>query len=338
MKRNSFSILFIILCVHIFGFYSCTNSETNTTKRSIELTNHLIQNNIRVSYEYALYVPEEYWFMKGIPAQEFITQLYKKTAEGSVPVYLPLSNTPYPPHDAKLYFSKQENGTYGIPIEEITNIVFTEEWILDTALFLMKKRVVEYSLVRQQTKETAEGKKEHIKTLVATYRFPNQIEKSFSDLQALGTDITYEVPLDNPIVSDWLDQISVPHVVKVVLDKILEGTQPTYSFMIRDSLIELSNKEVREKLGEQIFSEVYYNEESNQEEIISDTLSIDYSECKGFAFIEDWFIDENTMCIYKKISGIAPVREYAKILDQEDYELVRTIPCLTFFSDYSHTK
>ena len=336
MKKISFSILSVIIFTSIF--IACNNSKTKQSQDNTVLTNHLVQNNIRVSYEYALYVPEEYWFMKGIPAQEFITQLYKKTAEGSVPVYLPLSNTPYPPHDAKLYFSKQENGSYGIPIEEITNIVFTEEWILDTALFLMEKRVVEYSLVRQQTKETAEGKTEHVKTLIATYRFPDQTAKSFSDLQALDSDITYEVPLDNPIVSDWLEQIPVPHVVQVILDKILDGTQPTYSFMVRDTLIELTNKEVREKLGEQIYSEVYYDEETNQEEIISDTLSIDYSECKGFAFIEDWFIDTNTMCIYKKVSGIAPVREYAKILDQEDYELVRTIPCLTFFSDYSLTK
>ena len=334
MKKIYFAYIYCCILILI----SCTGTDSTTQKSTTNLTNHLVQNTIHISYEYDLYVPQEYWFMKGISAQEFITNLYKKTAEGTVPVYLPLSNTPYPPEDAQLYFTKQENGKYGIPIEEVTNIVFTEEWILDTAQFLMEKRVVEYSLVRQQTKEVENGKKEHIKTLIATYKYPHVSKKTHTDLQLLTTDVTYEVPLDNPIVADWLDQIPVPHVVQVVLDKITDGTQPTYSFMVRDSLIELSNKEVREKLGEQIYSATYYDEETNQEEFFSDTLSIDYSECKGFAFIEDWFIDESNMQIYKKVSGIAPVREYAKILDQEDYELVRTIPCLTFFSNYVYKK
>lgn len=318
----------VILCLGLF-ILACGGNRTHTSKT--EGVNHLIQNTVAIGYEYAFYVPEDYWFFKGIPQSDFIAKIYEKSRAGAIPMYYPRTNQVYPTDQVQIYFS-DENNSFAIPQSQISHLVFYEEWFLDTLAFVMKKRVLDYSLVRTEEKPTQNGESELVKSLIATYKFPEQTQKKPSELTPIAQGVTYEVPLTNPIIEDWLHAISIPHVVHVILDKILSGTVPVYSFMVRDSLIELSTEEVRERLGEETYTMVYHTQETGEEEIISHTTAIDYSEIVGFVFIEDWYIDETTMKLYKFVQGIAPVREYAKIFDQDDYELVRTIPCVVFFS------
>jgi hypothetical protein len=327
-------IYIYLFCIGLSGFIlsSCSHKHTSSCyESSKQLTNHLVQNTVEVGYEYQLYVPQDYWFLKGIDGAWFMRNVYAKSANNELNMFYPVSQQTYPLEQAQLYFSQQADGLYYIPIDEITDIVFTESWIVDTAVFKMEKYVTDYSLVRKQIKKEADGSSETVKTLVATYRFPKQAIPPISKLVLLGTDITYEVPFDNPIVEGWIENIPVKHAVKVIVDKILQGNIPVYSFMVRDTLVELTPQEVRERLGEVTYTGEFFDEKTGEEEITEHTVPIDYSEIKGFAFIEDWYVDTTTMAVYKIVKGIAPVREYAKMLDSESYEMVRTIPCMVFF-------
>ena len=324
-------IKYISICCFAASIVSCGGTRTQTEVSGLQ--NHLVQNTVKIGYEYDMYVPEEYWFFKGLDNTNFIQDLYKKTREGNLNIFYPLTNETYPKDEVKMFFSDNKSVTNRIPKEDIKHLVFNEEWFLDTSKFVMKKNVLDYSLVRVQLKETDTDTSELVKSLVASYRFNNTASSKNRELTPLAKNLAYEVSLTNPIIEEWLDYISVKHVVQVIIDKITSGTVPVYSFMVKDTLIELPIEDVKERLGEHTYSIEFYNEETGEEELIEQTTPIDYSEITGIVFIEDWYIDQSTMKIHKKVKGIAPVREYAKVLDQDDYELVRTIPCVVYFKE-----
>ncbi|MFO7868573.1 MAG: hypothetical protein R6U95_04645 [Bacteroidales bacterium] len=332
--NNFFSnklLVSIVSAIVLAVTFSC-DSDSDLAAEDDSLQNHLIQPSVELLYEYNLHVPQEYWFMKGFSYKDFLQTLLHKTVDESVQAYYPFTQTVYSKDDIASSLS-YTNNTFD-DLHTITHLVFNEEWKFDTAHNIMRKQVQEYSIVKIH--KTEDSVQEVKKTLLASYRFDEQnVDTTKSHIKLLGSDITYEVPFDDQIMEDSFDNFPVSHVTRVMVDEILSGNQPVYVFTMRDSLVELSQKEVRESLGERIQKMDYLNENTGKYEEMQDTLSIDYSEIKGFVFIEDWYVNTQNMYIYKKVKGYAPVREFSKKLDDDYYELVRTIPCFIYLSDTS---
>ncbi|MDA3882601.1 MAG: hypothetical protein PF481_04915 [Bacteroidales bacterium] len=321
--------LFICLIGIIAFAFSCSSEQTQNDDTNMH--NHLIQPTVELTYEYNMYVPQEYWFMKGIDGESFISKLFKKTAQGELTAFYPFTTTAYPEGQAAMTFSQESQSA--VPVSEMTHLVFDEEWAFDSAQNKMIKKVKNYSLVRSQ--KTQDSITEIKKTLLATYNCDEaeQIDTNDSHVVLLGTNIAYEVAFDNQIFKNSFDNFPTSHVVQVLTDNILSGKHSVYVFTSRDPLQKMTPQEVRESLGEEIKESEYYFEDSDSLLTEYDTVRMDYSEIKGFAFIEDWYINTNNMSIYKIVKGYAPVREYPKMLEEDYYELVRTIPCLLLLSD-----
>lgn len=323
--------IYICLTSIVALFFSCSSEQTQ--KNEADMSNHLIQPTVELTYEYNMYVPQEYWFMKGIDGKSFISQLFEKTAQGGVTAFYPFTTTVYPEGQAAMTFSQESQSA--VPVTEITHLVFDEEWAFDSTLNKMLKKVKNYSLVRSQ--KVQDSVTEIKKTLLATYNCDEavQIDTNDSHIVLLESDIAYEVAFDNQIFKNSFDNFPTSHVVKVLIDNLLSEKHSVYVFTSREPLQKMTAREVRESLGEEIKESEYYFEGSDSDSLLTeyDTVRMDYSEIKGFAFIEDWYVNTNNMSIYKIVKGYAPVREYPKMLEEDYYELVRTIPCLLFLSD-----
>lgn len=315
MKR--LFLLAIIIC----GLVACN---TKSSKTDTELKNDLIAPKSCITYEQDLRVPEEYFFFKSIKIDDFLF-LFKKKGKDVV-LYQPLSST----DTCDKQTISDILGT--INSSEFHTILFDEEWALDTAKFIMKKKVNSYSFVRQFNRTTADGETIPTKSVATTLRFDGNItDITTKGCKLLETNVAYEVPFNNEENPEFLDRIQIHHVAKTILDKALCGNVKSYSFAYRDTLLLREQDEVKESLGE---GTICYTNEDEVGNI--DTLCVeqkaDVQEITGLAFIEDWYINEKTMEIVKIVKGIAPVRTYYHFVDNSEPELVKSIPFVMYLN------
>lgn len=325
-------IYFLIILIVSF-FWSCNNSEKSSDNPKAH-TNHLLPSTVSITYEQSMIVPEEYWFFKGIDFTKLVDEIQKKTISGKLQAFFPLTTIPLTKQDITDKFSNPEN----FKIPEIKYLVFDEEWDLDTSEFVMKKKVNGYTLIREYVRNSRLQTEELTKSMIARYDFSKNPDKKFSSLQLLAKDVAYEVALKNENNPEWLENIQVKHVINVLLSKALSKNTQAYSFMIRDSLTPLTKADLKLRLGEETQSYVNTDEATGEQDTITIDKKIEPSEITGVVFIEDWYIDYNTMQIFKDVKGIGLVREYMKFLDENQPELAKTIPFVMYVSNHQKGK
>lgn len=319
---------------------SCSDKKDDVpaTCTDIEIKNDLVQKNVQIQYEYEFKIPEDLWFFKGFNYGIFIKQICENTAKEKIKAYAPLSNIPLTKEEITEYFIGIADLTPPIPQYEYTGLVFDEEWILDTAKFIMKKKVRSYTLIREYERKMADGESGTVKSLVAKYDFSNNPEKEISGLKLLEKDVTTVVPFNNSDNPEFYNNILVNYTVEVIIDYMLKTKTPAYSFMFRDSVKAIPQADIALRLGQETVKEVVIDEESGETDTVLIDRKIELSEIIGFAFIEDWYLDEETMQIYKEVKAIAPVRQYTKIMSNGEYDTGTSIPFCMYFSNYSPEK
>jgi hypothetical protein len=74
----------------------------------------------------------------------------------------------------------------------------------------------------------------------------------------------------------------------------------------------------------------------NQKTEKFDTLRInakmDLDEIRSLIFVEDWYIDWNTLAIYKTVKSVAPVRVYTSSHNGEEDEIEKKIAFIVHFN------
>ncbi len=274
-------------------------------------------------YEHALEVPYGYFFFKGFGGQLFVENVIAQSVKDSLTAYYPFSAVAYTPAEVQERIQSVKN--------EISYIIFDEDWQLDTTKFEMRKYVRSYTLMREY-----QHYNDTVKTPIATFS-QQTLNVPFENLTLLARNVAYEVPLVNAKNPEWVENISHKRAAQLIIDKALAGEQ-AYKFMVsRDTLQPLSLAEVKELLGEETNYEILYDELDEATDTIAIQRPIDVNEFVSFAFIEDWYYDKATMRIYKDVKGIAPVRETEKMFEGE-YETLRTIPFFMFFSNHKEKK
>ena len=322
----------IIYCslfiVHCSLFTSCNRGEErNKQTQSQALRNDLLPTSVGITYEHALEVPQEYFFFKGFGGRMFIETIVAQCVNDTLKVCRPFSTVAYTPDEVRERLPGMKN--------EISHIIFDEEWQLDTAKFEMKKRVRSYTLVREYVRNT-----DTVKYLAATFNAPNAVDVPFEKLTLLARNVAYEVPLVNEESPEWVENMPRKRAVQLIIDKALAGQQ-AYNFMLRDTEKEpLQLDKIKRLLGEETTYEPSYDEldEATGADSVAVSRSIDINEFAGLAFIEDWYYDKATMRLYKDVKGIAPVRVYQKEFAVGVYEPVRTIPFFMYFSNHKGGK
>ena len=320
---------FFVLC--IFVFVACNNKKDNE-KESV-FVNNLIAPKSSITYEQEMKVPEEYFFFKSIDFASFASQLQTKTLHKEITAYIPFSNIVCNDEDINTKFREE------FSLQEIQALLFDEDWALDTAQFIMKKKVNAYSLVRNYIRKSALGEIP-TKSILAKFDFSNTGEPQTTDskLRLLANDVAYEVPLVNESNPEFLEDIQVKQVVKTIIEKATCGNTKCYSFTFRDSLIEHTLDEVKQSLGHETICYSEENPETYEIDTICVDKDIDLREICGLAFIEDWYVNDSTMEIVKDVKAIAPVRAYYHSTEDTQSELVKSIPFVMYLKNHDKGK
>lgn len=319
------SVLICIGC--LFVVCSCNRGEERDTHNQTQSTvfrNDLLPTSVSIMYEHALEVPQEYFFFKGFGGRMFIERVVELSVKDSLIACYPFSTVVFSPRDVEYRLLGIKN--------EFSHIIFDEDWQLDTARFEMKKYVRSYTLVREYVRDA-----DTVKKWEATFNAFNTVDMPFENLTLLARNVAYEVPLTNEQNPEFVENIPRKRAAQLIIDKVLNGEQ-AYSFNYRDTLQPLSLDEVKRRLGEEVNYEIMYDELDEATDTIAITRTIDINEFVGFAFIEDWYYNKATMRIYKDVKGIAPVRKYEIPLNNGEFETIRRIPLVLFFSNHKEGK
>lgn len=324
----------LFLIIGIACFLSCKEKQDKTISEQ-SLVNNLIAPKACITYEQEMIVPAEYFFFKSIDFRAFVSKLQQKSVQKTITAHIPFSDIACNDEDIQRKFKDE------FSIDEFQTMLFDEEWILDTAQFIMKKKVDSYSLVRNYIRHNPYTNTDiPTKSIVAKYDFSKSGFSSPNDknFKLLQSDVAYEVPLINETNPEFLENIQVKQVVKTIVEKATCGNTPAYSFSFRDSLISKDLKEVTESLGKETIC--YEEEESETAETDSVCIDkeIDLREIIGLAFIEDWYVNDSTMEILKEVKAIAPVRAYYHTTEDTQSELVKSIPFVMYLKNHDKGK
>ena len=83
---------------------------------------------------------------------------------------------------------------------------------------------------------------------------------------------------------------------------------------------------------------VEQEEDSETADTVCIDKEIDLREIIGLAFIEDWYVNDSTMEILKEVKAIAPVRAYYHTTEDNQSELVKSIPFVMYLKNHGKGK
>lgn len=313
---------------------SCSQNQQKQTDEPL-FVNDLLAKTASIVYEQEMYVPEEYFFFKSIDFPSLVSKLKNKTTKKEITAYLPFSDIPFSEEDIQDKFSEDFH------LDQMTTMLFDEDWELDTAQFLMRKKVNSYSLVRSYLRQDAYRGEVQTKSIVARYDFSKtgtQIP-SKENCTLLAKDVAYEVSLLNADNPEFLENIQVKRLADILVKKALCGNTESYSFSFRDSLLPKTLDEVSNLLGKEVTCYEEENTATGGVDTICVDKDIDVGEIGGVAFIEDWYLNESTMEIIKEVKGIAPVRVFYHNDGQDTQtQLVKSIPFVMYLKNHDKGK
>ncbi len=322
-------LTFIITSLIVFS--SCNHKRIE--KKTDTFVNNFIAPKSCITYAQEMYIPKEYFFFKSIDYAKLVTTLQEKTLRGEITAYLPFSDIVCNKEDIQTKFKDE------FSLDEQKSLLFEEEWAFDSAQFLMTKKVTSYSLVREFIRKDEYRSEIPTKSIVARYEFKDTTKTKRPKLTLLAKDVSYEVSLVNIDNPEFLENIQVNQVVKTIIEKAISGTVPCYSFNFRDSLQPRNLNEVLESLGKETDCYTTVNDETGELDSICVDKDIDFKEIKGLAFIEDWYLNNTTMEIVKEVKGIAPIRHFYHVTDDNTQsELIKTIPFVMYLKNHDKGK
>jgi len=323
-----------------FGAVSCNcdckEQKTDATV-SESVFNDLLPKNVTIKYEHNLNIPENSEIMSTIDRKTFVDGLADALLAGSVTAYDPSDMTEVLPIERIQMMLGSYNDTL-IGIDEakadtvlqvekktanrkqISRLLFNEEWQFVEESFSMTKKVQSYSPIKVYYRNDDSVKKDIVKKQLLWVK-PE--DKESSNLSLLKENVTYEFPFYTATSHLWLENLSVGRFAEILIDNVTEGKIPAYDFFEKGKALDV--KEVRRRLGETV--DFYYVPKNGSDEM--DTVevrgAIYRDEIRSVIFVEDWYLDNSTKQIVKKVKQIAPVRQYVNIYDNGEEDEIKRI-------------
>ena len=327
MKR-----ILIVLQLAIVALCSCKTSIDKSK------TNDLIPQEIQVKYESLISLPESSDIFTSLDKTDFVSKLVSTTLDGNIKVYDSFDTSKVLTkdeiktiigswQDTVVGINEKQGDTaliirqFGFDKKELTKLLFTENWYFNSQTFSLTKTVKTWCPVKVYYKEEDTAHEDLLKKMLFLVK-----QKSGSRPQncsLIKENVTTEFSLYNQQVPEWLADLNPKRFLNIMLDNVLTNKVPAYDFF--DQKKKLSIDEIKANLGE---TTKLYSVENKQTESY-DTLRInskmDIDEIKTLIFTEDWYIDWNTLAIYKTIKSIAPVRVYSTSHNGEGDEVEKKI-------------
>ncbi|MDF1551266.1 MAG: hypothetical protein P1P88_25825 [Bacteroidales bacterium] len=207
---------------------------------------------------------------------------------------------------------------------EIQALFFFDEWFFDEASFSFSKKVLAYSPIRKYGRNGLEDEEEWRYRKVGFFVAPELKKRKYKKIQKrmkLLAHVKYEFSIDNKELFGnreddlalFTEDLDAPNwnsyarqnFRKLLIDRVLSQKSKAYDYYTGNLL---SLEKLKAQLGNEKFEVVTIDPETGDEKIIEYETEIVNEFIKSVIFIEDWYIDPQTMLIDKRVTGIAPVR------------------------------
>jgi len=207
---------------------------------------------------------------------------------------------------------------------ELKGLLFFDKWFFDEEEFKFTKEVLAYCPVRRY--ENTFGMEESwYYRKIAWFVFPKMKRRKLKKLEKrmdyLGR-FEYEFSVENKLLFGkddenalYQEEIDSPNwnsfarqnIRNIVINRALSGKSKVVDYQTGNLL---SFEQIRKNLGYEVKDMIYVNPETGEEKTESVETEIYKEDIKSMIFIEDWYIDRETMRIKKEVKAIAPVRFY----------------------------
>ncbi|MEN8121665.1 MAG: hypothetical protein ABFS35_15040 [Bacteroidota bacterium] len=240
------------------------------------------------------------------------------------------------------YFSSEKEGMdylnaiiEGIDTTEIKGIQFYDKWFFNEKDFSFTKQVMAYCPIRRFYRVDCDACDEMKYRKTAWFVFPElkkraqkKVEKRMEYLGRFEYEYSIEntslFGIDDDGKALYLEEENSPNwnsfaresMRKLLIDRALSGKSKVFDYHTNK---QLKHDQVKINLGYEIVEIQIENPETWELEMIKLQEEIKPWEIKSLLFIEDWYIDTETMRLKKEIIGIAPIRYFPSDNDK-NYE------------------
>jgi len=324
------------LCISALALItsSCSNQGQYCTD------NDLIPKEVKVKYEQNLVVPDGSDAFKSIDRKDFVDKVLAAALTGKVKLYDQLDldkqlssgelnkivgtwNDTLVGIDEKKVDTTLVVRQMSFNKDELARILFVEKWYFNSQRFVMTKDVEKWCPVRVYQKQVDSVQSEEIKKMLFWVKQETDTNNR-PNLTLLKENVSYEFNLTNESVPEWLTDLNSERFVSIILDNVLAGRVVAYDYF--DQKKRLSNKEIRESLGETVKEYFVENKKTGGYDTVQVFSKFFPEEITSVLFVEDWFIDWNTLRIEKKVKSIAPIRKFMNYHENGDEEIEKKIP------------
>lgn len=212
----------------------------------------------------------------------------------------------------------------GVDTAELKALLFFDEWYFDEQNFKFSKEVMAYCPIRKYIVEDFELENEWRFRLIGYFVTPELKKRQLKKIKKhmkLFAHVKYEFSVENKLLfgyqdddialytEDWnspnWNSYARQKFRNLLINRVLSQKSKAYDYYTGNLL---SLEHLKANLGHEKFEVVTIDPETGDEKIIEYETEIVNEFIKSVIFIEDWYIDPQTMLIDKRVMGIAPVR------------------------------
>jgi len=215
------------------------------------------------------------------------------------------------------------------PEDQFKALFFEENWSVDEDMTSFNKDLVKYTLIREVIDPQA--KLEGLTTKDTMRYITISIVNNHDDenFKPLAQNIKSEFYFKQDIPS-FVKGFNEENLTKALLNSVLSGKKKAYSFDDLNTVLTVD--EIKQSIGATTDTMIVENEDASMDTVIVQNEA-DPESIIGLIFIEDWFYNENTMVIEKKVTAMAPIWFNVIITsDGQSYE-TKQIPFLIKFDE-----
>jgi len=207
-------------------------------------------------------------------------------------------------------------------LEQVEGIFFKENWIFNADNFSFTKQINEYLPVREYYKQLYDG------LIDSTKKSKRLVFKVINDnnsknFEKIASDVTTAFYF-NTEEPDFINGLDVLRFSRYILNYAYKSKKDVYDI---NEGTKLSFEDIKYALGAGSDTVQIEVTPGNIKETVLE-YEPDASEIIGVVFVENWFLDKNTLSFKKEITGIAPIRRFNDVDPEGESYTKTTIPYL----------
>ena len=207
--------------------------------------------------------------------------------------------------------------------EEVEGIFFKENWKFDATSFSFTKQIHEYLPVREYYKQLSNGIIDTT-TKVKKLVFKVINDNNSKNFEKIASDVTTAFYF-NAELPNFINGLDITRFANYLINYSYKDKKDVYDFYEPNSklsytdakgLLGASSDTIQLEVTPGNFKETVLNYDPEPEEII------------GVIFVEDWYLDKETLSFKKEVKGLAPIRRFNDIDPEGESFTKTTIPYL----------